>query len=244
MEHPFQIGVGDGVAARAITVRTSGELNAAAERLGLSRRPVLVVVGGASEMEPEETERVGPLFADVVAPVADRAGAAVVDGGTDTGVMRLVGAARGAGSHTFPLVGVVVDALADYGGDASENAATLEPHHTHFVFVPGSEWGEEAPWLARLASVIADDCGSATVLVNGGEIAWTDVRHSIEAGRWVVAISGSGRTADAIAAALAGGAVADARARRLAESGRVIAVAAGDGDALASLLGDLLSRRV
>lgn len=244
MEQPFELDFGGGTAARAVRLRTFSELNEAPERLGLSARPVLVVVGGASGMRPEESARLNALFADVLAPLAERLRATVVDGGTDTGVMRLMGAARASGSHTFPLVGVVVDELADYGGEVPVDAYELEPHHTHFVLVPGSEWGEEAPWLARLASVIAADLGSATVLVNGGEIAWTDVRHSVEAGRRVVAISGSGRTADVIAAALEGGPVADLRARELAESGRVLAVAANRLDEVARLLDDLLAQRV
>jgi hypothetical protein len=205
---------------------------------------VLVVVGGASGMKGDEGADLDAVFADVLAPLAERLRATVVDGGTNTGVMRLMGAARAAGSHTFPLVGVVVDELADRGGGVRPDAGALEPHHTHFVLVPGSEWGEEAPWLARLASVVADGLGSATIVVNGGELTLKDAAHSVEAGRVVVALKGSGRTADAITAALEGDPAADSRVRALAESGRVRAVAASDPNELASVLDDLLAPRV
>lgn len=244
MEHPFALDLGNGTAARAVRLRTFDELEEAVERLELSPRPVLVVVGGASGMEEEHSAGLGALFADVLAPLAERLRATVVDGGTDTGVMRLMGAARAAGSHTFPLVGVVVDELADRGGEVRADAAALEPHHTHFVLVPGSEWGEEAPWLARLASVVADGLGSATIVVNGGEITLKDVAYSVQAGRVVVALKGTGRTADAITAALEGDPAADSRVRALAESGSVRAVAASDRNELAWVLDDLLAGRV
>ncbi len=71
-------------------------MNEVPELLGLSARPVLVVVGGASGM-PDESPGLSTLFDDVLAPLVEKAGATVVDGGTDEGVMRLMGAAREAG---------------------------------------------------------------------------------------------------------------------------------------------------
>jgi hypothetical protein len=241
VEQSFSIELGNGVHARAVRLRTLHELNDAGELLGLGPAPVLVVVGGASKMDPEDIERVRGLFTDVLAPLAERLGATVVDGGTDAGVMHLTGTARSAGSHSFPLVGVVVDVLADYGGEVAADAHALEPHHTHFVLVPGSEWGQEAGWLARVASAIAAGRRSATVLANGGEISWSDVRLSLDAGRPVVALGGSGRTADALAAAVEDNGPSDARARELAASGRVLAVDVEDRDEVARLLDELLA---
>jgi hypothetical protein len=228
VEQPFALDLGEGTAVPAVRLRTFAELDEAVGRLGLSPQPVLVVVGGASGMQPEEMKRVERLFTDVLAPLAERLGATVVDGGTDAGVMRLMGDARAAGAHTFSLIGAVVDKLADYGGDVAPNAAALEPHHTHFVLVPGSEWGEEAPWLARLASVIAEGHGSATVLVNGGEISWNDVASSVAEGRRVVVLAGSGRAADELAAA------ETSRAQALRESRLVRVVRVTDADAVAT----------
>ena len=81
-------------------------------------------------------------------------------------------------------MGVIVEELTDLPATRREcGRANLEPNHTHFVFVSGSEWGEEAPWLAQLATVVSGSEPSLMVLVNGGEIAVDDVRHSVEAGR-------------------------------------------------------------
>jgi hypothetical protein len=88
------------------------------------------------------------------------------------------------------------------GDDAGPgDRAPLERNHSHFVLVPGSFWGDESPWLSRVATEIAGSAPSATVLINGGEIAFQDVAHSLEAHRPVLVIAGTGRTADRIAAA-------------------------------------------
>ena len=193
-------------------------------------------------MSPQETRRLEPLFRGVLAPLAQRLDATVIDGGTDVGVMRLMGAARGEGGSRFPLIGVLVDDLVNCSSTSRAPAVDLEPNHTHFVLVPGSEWGEEAPWVARFATAAAASHGSATVLVNGGEIAVADVRHSIEAGRHVAVLDGSGRAADALAAGVRGE-WADPSVTALAASGMVHVIDTRDSNELAWLLDDLLSGR-
>jgi hypothetical protein len=242
MEEPFVVELGGGRRARAVRVKRAEDLEAAVRKLDVGRRAAIVVIGGAGGMSEAEARRLAPLFDDVIAPLAERLGVTVIDGGSDTGVMRLMGNARGEGEWKFPLIGVIVDELANYSSASGTEAAELEPNHTHFVLVPGSDWGEEAPWLARLATVVAGSEKSATVLVNGGDIALADVRHSIDVDRHVVVLDGSGRTADALAAAVRGEET-DPSMTELAESGLVHAVDAGDRNAFAWLLDDLLAGR-
>ncbi len=242
VDAPFRVELPAGRSACAVRVGADADLARAADELGVGGRPVLVVVGGASKMSSGERRRLTPLFTEVLAPLAHRLRTTVIDGGTDTGVMSMMGSARGDGGWSFPLVGVIVERLTNQSAQASVDAADLEPNHTHFVFVPGSEWGEEAPWLARLATVVAGSEPSATVLVNGGDIAADDVGNSIDAGRRVVVLDGSGRTADALAAAVRGER-ADGSLATLAASGLVHAVDARDRNSLAWLLDDVLSGR-
>ncbi|MFI9813774.1 hypothetical protein [Saccharothrix variisporea] len=199
---------------RIARVDDVAELAAALDRLGVRRgRPVLALVGGAGGMSPAESERVRDLLRELLPALAAR-GAAVVDGGTDVGVMRVIGDL----ADGLPLVGVVAEgALGD---------TALEPHHVH-VFVPGEAWGDESPWLAKAVSVLADGSPSVTLLVNGGDITYTDAAHSIEHGRPVVVLADTGRTADAIAAA-AGGVSSDHRAVAIAGSGLTRVVTAED----------------
>jgi hypothetical protein len=70
------------------------------------------------------------------------------------------------------------------------------------------------------AVLTAEGGASVTVLANGGEVAWSDAGESVAAGRPVIVVDGSGRTADVLAAALRGE-PADSRAAPLVASGLV-----------------------
>lgn len=213
-------------------------LDALAVRRG---RPVLVLVGGAGGMSDAHLETLRGLLAAAVLPLLDRRGAAVVDGGTDSGVMRVVGGARASGDHRFPLVGVAAEGTVVTGDGAPSNpdAAALEPHHTHFVLVPGCEWGDEAPWLGHVAESIADSAAMLTMVVNGGEITFDDVAASLTRHRPVLVLAGTGRTADAIADARAGR-DADPRAVAIAASALTRVLPVTDRDGVASLLAEAL----
>ncbi|MCV2489835.1 hypothetical protein OF117_10720 [Geodermatophilus sp. YIM 151500] len=196
-------------------------LPTALARLGISRsRPVLALVGGAAGMDHTHLELVDEVFRSAVIPVVDSCRGAVVDGGTDAGIMRVIGQARSVCRAGFPLVGVVAEGTVAALGGAQPNGgdtAELEPHHTHLLLVPGRSWGDESPWLAAVASAIAGEEPSATLVVNGGEITYADVEQSLAGGRPVLVLAGTGRTADAVAAAAAGE-MADPRAVRIAAS--------------------------
>ena len=109
------------------------------------------------------------------------------------------------------------------------------------MLVPGERWGDESVWLARIANILAGRA-SVTLLVNGGDIAWQDAARSVAAGRRVIAVAGSGRTADELAAAVRGD-PADSRASTLAESGLVDIIPWDEPHALELRLQDLLADR-
>jgi hypothetical protein len=223
---------GHGRAAPAVVVKGREDVAPAVRALNLGTpRPTLVVVGGAVGLDEGELSGLEPLVSAIVRTSA-AIGAVIVDGGTDAGVMRLIGRACTQAAVAIPLVGVVVRALAGLPGEPVVGSmAALEPRHTHFVLVPGSSWGEEAPWIARVAGAVAGGRPSVTVLLNGGEIAWSDVAESLAAGRRVLVVAGTGRTADAIATVTAGK-PGDMRAVALVESGLVEVVGPSDGAAL------------
>ncbi|MBD1860075.1 MULTISPECIES: hypothetical protein [Trichocoleus] len=225
MEKPFKIAISNGLMAPAIQVQSLEDLPAAMRELALhSPCPILVIVGGASRMSEADLARLRALFVKVLAPLAEELGASVVDGGTDAGVMQMMGQARAETAATFPLIGVTpVGKVALPDRISASKVTALEPNHTHFVLVPGSNWGDESPWLAHIASVLANGAPSVTVLVNGGEIAWKDVSENLKANRPLLAIAGSGRLADTLAGELRGEAT-DERARELVASGLVRAI--------------------
>lgn len=214
-----------GCRARTIRVNRNADLYQSLNQLGLSLPcPTLVSVGGASGIDEAAMEQLRSLFTQVLAPLAQELGLVVVDGGTDAGVMQLMGQARHHTGATFPLLGVAATGTVFMPGeDPIDDCAPLEPHHSHFMLVPGALWGDEAPWIARVASALSGSRPSFTVLVNGGKIAWQDVENSVREERAVVVIAGSGRTADEMALAVRGDRSSE-RANALVDSGLLHAV--------------------
>lgn len=223
MEKIFRLSFNEGQTATAATVSEAGELSDALEQMGLvGCHPILVIVGGASQMSKADFVRIQSLFVEVLAPIAQRLGAYIVDGGTDAGVMQLIGNARHQINAQFPLIGVAPTekVILPNQTKSSDDAVLLEPHHTHFILVPGNNWGDESPWIVEVATILAGGAPSVTVLINGGEITFLDAANSVIAGRLVMVIAGSGRTADKLVCALNGEAT-DERAEKLAASGKL-----------------------
>jgi len=163
--------------------------------------PVIVLIGGGiDEQEAEETRRA----IQTISRTAEDMKAAVICGGTDMGVMAEIGQIRSREHYKFPLVGVAPEALVTWtDGPDSTNFLwwgtqrwQLEPHYTHFILVPGSEFGDESPWIVDTATIVSKGHGSVTILINGGEVSRQDIDLSLEHGRPVIAVSRTGRLAD------------------------------------------------
>jgi hypothetical protein len=181
--------------ALAARVTVADDVAPAVDALGLhAPRLVIVVVGGTGAMGDADLTRLRPLLDEALLPVAVRVAAVVVDGGTRSGVMRALGESFArASAAQVSLVGVAVTGTVRVPELAapSLDAVELDPHHTHFVLVPGTTWGEESPWLTLVARTIAGSLPSVTVIMNGGEITLDDVARSVAADRPVLVVDGS-----------------------------------------------------
>jgi hypothetical protein len=239
MRGPWRLDLG-GSQALVVEADERDTPSAVVRALGLpTGRPTVVVVGGAAGMSEDDVALAGSLLERALVPVVEELEAVVVDGGTDAGIMRALGDARVEAKARFPLVGVVVHRLLRIDDDAVLDAAPPEPGHSHFVLVPGRNWGDETEWLAAIAGATAANARSMTLLVNGGEVAWADATASVEADRPVLALAGSGRTADAVAAAVRGE-DSDPRARALVHTGLVRTAPFDRPDAVAAAVRDAL----
>jgi hypothetical protein len=221
-----------------VGAQNKGSLVAGLANAGLpGPTPVVVLVGGAGGLEPKDSAACARLFADALVPVLEKTGACLIDGGTAEGIMALAGKARRDAGATGPHVGVVAEGTVNWSGEPERpDTAELDPNHTHVVLVPGNTWGDESPWLSKIATALAGPAHSVTVLANGGPIAYDDVRHSLRAGRPVIVLAGTGRTAAAIAAARAGSG-ADPAAAEVAASPAVSIVADDPAELVAELTG-------
>lgn len=190
-----------------IEVNTYEDLPQALDSLGLeSDGPVIVVVGGAGGVRDEDHAAIHQVI-EVVAQTAQRLDAAVIDGGTRSGIMETMGQIRSEQGYKFPLIGVCAVETVTWPGRSTgilqryrDQRAPLDPNHTHFILVPGENWGDESVWISEVATQIADKQPSIAILINGGQIARDqDIPNNLKAGRKVLVIEGTGRTADEFA---------------------------------------------
>ena len=223
-------------------VAEDDDLDAALTIAGLALdRPVLVVIGGADGMPEHIAREAEDLFARAMLPVVQRCGGVVVDGGTNAGVMGALGRAAARLDETSVLVGVAARGTVTLPGHPHRpGAAEVEPHHTHLIVVPGDDWGAESEWITRVAHTIARSSAALTVLAGGGEISLDDAVRSVNAGRPLLVLAGTGRGADAIARSSP--ASTDARLSLLARSTLVRVVGAADTDAVRQAVEGELAR--
>ena len=71
--------------------------------------------------------------------------------------------------------------------------------YSHFILVPGSEFGDESAWIVDTATLLSKGYRSVTILINGGEVSRKDIELSLKNGRPVIAVSRTGRLADELA---------------------------------------------
>lgn len=177
-------------------------LTQAISELGLKGRyPVIVLIGGKIA---EQQAAVTRQAIETIARTAEDMNAVVICGGTDMGVMAEIGQIRSRKGYKFPLVGVTPEALITWpGGPPStkflwwgQQRWQLEPHYSHFILVPGSQFGDETAWINDTATLLSKDHQSVTILINGGEVSRKDIELSLENGRAVIALGGTGRLAN------------------------------------------------
>lgn len=189
-----QISLKRGETAGAANISDDGEIQQALTELNIPHpKPTIVLVGGAGGIGFMDKFPMKKAVG-IVAQLAEESGSVVLDGGTQAGIMTEIGVQRKKHGYTFPLVGVVFDALLM----KEEPASILDPNHTHFLLIPGSDWGDESAWISKIATVVAGERKSITVLVNGGKISRSDVEYSLMAKRPTFVMRGTGRLADEI----------------------------------------------
>lgn len=206
---PFEIPFPGGTAPLAVRVRPSDSPAAVLSALGIvSRGPALAVMGGAGLMDTESMFAARSTIEDGLVAFAAHNNLILVDGGTASGTMALIGVARQRRSHTFPLIGVAPRGRVAYPGfDNPTKDAMLDGFHSHFALVQADAWGGESDMLAGLAAEAGQQSGWRQpvlgVIINGGGIVAREA-HARATGpiRFpLLVMEGSGRFADELATA-------------------------------------------
>ncbi len=181
------------------------DLEQAVSALGLENHsPVIVLIGGKFDEPQADAIR---RAIQRISAVAEEQKAIMICGGTDMGVMAEIGQIRLQNHYKFPLVGITPEDLVTWpGGPHSgkffgmgEKRWQLEPHYSHFILVPGNQFGDESAWIIDTATLLSKDHPSVTVLISGGEVSRKDIDLSLEMGRPVIALSRTGHLADELA---------------------------------------------
>jgi hypothetical protein len=163
--------------------------------VGLANRegPVIVVSGGAKQLDDSRRRmfRASEVLGRGVLRAARDHKAAIVDGGTRSGVIRIVGEARGVeGADDDVLVGVAPAGKVREPGE--EHGTELEPNHTHFVLADGEDWGDETELLFRVAEALSKGGPAVVVLLSGGPIARDEVLEAVRREWPIVVVRGFG----------------------------------------------------
>ena len=192
-----------GSGATVKSVEADGDDDAAGlvAALGLEQgtRPAILVCGGA-KLDAGEEQRCREVLGPAVRDATFAARAVVVDGGTDAGVMRVVGRARAADPSAIPvLVGVAPRGKVALPGEDREGVA-VEPNHTHAVLTPGAEFGAERGTLFDITAALAGSHPVAVVLAGGGREARNEALEAARRGWPLLVLAGTGGTAHEVAA--------------------------------------------
>lgn len=189
-----QLTLKRGVIVGAVNIADNNEIQEALKGLEIPHpKTVIVLVGGAGGIGWLDKFPMRKAIG-IVARLAEETQSVIVDGGTQAGIMTEIGKQRKRNKFSFPLIGVVFDNLLM----KKEPQDILDPNHTDFFLIPGDDWGDESGWISKIATSIAGDNKSITILVNGGNISRTDVEYSLLENRPTFVMRGTGRMADEI----------------------------------------------
>jgi SLOG in TRPM, prokaryote/SMODS and SLOG-associating 2TM effector domain 1/Protein of unknown function (DUF4231) len=164
---------------------------------------LLIVIGGANNLDDSTKTTLQPLFRNGIAATATEIDALILDGGTKSGIMELMGQGVAEQEHHPALLGIAPEGKVCYQAQqtnvVSEGKTTLDPHHSHFILVKGEEWGDETSIMFGIAHELGKHSPVVTVLANGGNVAKQEVLQSVQHGWPIVVITDTGQLADSLA---------------------------------------------
>ncbi len=232
---PFRVPLSLHRAAVGVRTPVDGDGSRAVTALGLAPgETALFIAGGAGKMEPHEMQRTRPLLLEGLLRFAEDHHIAVVDGGTDAGVMKLIGDAHAERGYPFPLVGVAPVGAVRFPGYDNPDGVPLNGGHTHLVLTDGDRFGAESDMIVRVAAGLARGGRDRIfgVVINGGEVTRQETyARAITPNRSIpmLVLEGSGRFGDELASALRGIAPDDPRTAAIVATGDLRLASADDG---------------
>jgi hypothetical protein len=233
---PFDMQFENGQSAHAVRVVANARAAVVCRLLGFKEpSPAIFVSGGASKMSRKDRKHTKEII-EGIAQFAEEHKAVIIDGGTESGIMKMVGDTRGKLGYRFPLIGVSPLGKVSYPGYENPNQeAFLEDSHSHFVLVDGDEWGVESKMIVALTQAIAgkDKKPSVGILINGGKVAMQEVYLASTRRQKMpmIVVEGSGRAADEISTAFRTGKADHTLLQAILSGGDIVLVGTVEGPA-------------
>ncbi len=221
----------------SVLVRVSDEDDAdeVVELLGMETpQPAIFMLVGAMDMQSKEMTMTRAIIEEGLAKFADERQIAIVDGGTASGVMQLIGEARRNHHYRFPLIGVAPSNQVKYPGHDNPTGYELDHGHSHFVLTHDGDFGDETDMIVELSEALTGEGKKPRLgmIVNGGDIVRQEVyRLATDSDSKLVllVLEGSGRFADELAAAKRSGQPESDVLKAIVEKGRVELISVNDG---------------
>jgi SLOG in TRPM, prokaryote len=168
--------------------------------------PTLILSGNASRL-PDELQQSLPPFFDLLAQALVERPMVVINGGSNRGVIRLLGEAFARnGRRPERYIGVALHPYFERKGTEA-----FETQHTHLLLTPDPEWGSEVPYMGQARAVVtgqtlhsAQKKPAVLLLVDGGKVALEDMREHAQAGVPICVLLGSGILPECMAEAQSG----------------------------------------
>ena len=232
----FKINFEEGHTSTAIQVDSGYPIADIISALGLKTpAPCLFISGGAGGMSDEDIARTRTIMDEGVAKFASEHGITIIDGGTESGVMQMIGEARRNHGYSFPLIGVAPVGRIKYPGISNpDSEAELDSNHSHFVLVNSDKWGGESQTIIDLTRYI---CGknkkhALGILINGGKVSQQDIYLATATGDQkipILVLEGSGRFAEELATAFRTGHANQKILQAIIAGGDIKLLATGEG---------------
>lgn len=171
-----------------------------------SPRAVICSWGGAGGLHAMLAPNLKTMLGTGIVEAAISCGALVVDGGTKSGVMEMLGAGlRLHDPGTLRLIGVSPEGVCNVPATdvvpalpAHPHNAELEGHHSHSVLTPSDEWGGETTTMFALVKALQDHLPCVGVVSNGGFITKVEALNAVRSNIPIIVVAGSGRLANDI----------------------------------------------
>ncbi len=223
----FTIQYPNGKTPVALRVKPSTPAELIVDALNLPHPvPTIFISGGAGNMDISSMSLTRTTIEDGLARFLHERGISLIDGGTSTGVMALIGLARQRRNYSFPLIGIAPEAVVYYPGhEPVKRLSDLDAFHSHFILTEGDDFGAESDTIVQVALALSGRGAKRALgfVINGGEIVRNEVHRVTTQHPEIplLVLEGSGRFADELVAAKKAGTSTDPKIKEILREGNL-----------------------